>query len=133
MDSSAPFPLVSSLRVVGDVNGRPFISHLSPKGPFNDHSPNCLLPPFSEQQPAEIRPTSIKVARSVTAGLGVRVLRETNDGEHFTFGRNSKSAHPMLIRSTRTTCPDVAHSRQAMVRVKRTAKYQRNQSNQFMF
>ncbi|GBN13394.1 hypothetical protein AVEN_13848-1 [Araneus ventricosus] len=46
MDSSAPFPLFSSLRVVGDMNGRPFNSHLSPMGPFNDHSPNCLLPPF---------------------------------------------------------------------------------------
>ncbi|GBM65871.1 hypothetical protein AVEN_238809-1 [Araneus ventricosus] len=46
MDSSAPFLLFFSLRVVGDINGRPFISHFSPKGPFNDHSPNCLLPPF---------------------------------------------------------------------------------------
>ncbi|GBM49142.1 hypothetical protein AVEN_41008-1, partial [Araneus ventricosus] len=42
-------------------------------GPFNDHSPNCLLP-LLEQQPAEIRPTSIEVAWPVTAGLGVRVL-----------------------------------------------------------
>ncbi|GBM68988.1 hypothetical protein AVEN_158811-1 [Araneus ventricosus] len=71
MDSSAPFPLFSSPRVVGDMNGRPFISHLSP--PFKDHSPNCLLP-HSEQQPAEIRPTSIEVAWPVTAGLGVRGL-----------------------------------------------------------
>ncbi|GBN82200.1 hypothetical protein AVEN_94237-1 [Araneus ventricosus] len=57
------------------MNGRPFMSHLSPKGPFNDHSPSCLLP-LSEQQPAEIRPTSIEVAWPVTAGLGVRVLKE---------------------------------------------------------
>ncbi|GBM11213.1 hypothetical protein AVEN_133940-1 [Araneus ventricosus] len=41
--------------------------------PFNDHSFNRLLP-ISEQQPAEIRPTSIEVAWAVTAGLGVRVL-----------------------------------------------------------
>ncbi|GBM22074.1 hypothetical protein AVEN_137382-1 [Araneus ventricosus] len=73
MDSSAPFPLFSSLRVVGDMNGRPFISHLSPKGPFNDNSPNCLLP-LSKQQPAEIRLNSTEVASPVTAGSGVRVL-----------------------------------------------------------
>ncbi|GBL81548.1 hypothetical protein AVEN_266584-1 [Araneus ventricosus] len=74
MDSSAPFPLLSSLRVVGDMNGHPFISQLSPKGLFNDHSPNCLLP-LSEQQPVEICPTSIEAVWPVTAGLGVRVLR----------------------------------------------------------
>ncbi|GBN77480.1 hypothetical protein AVEN_55359-1 [Araneus ventricosus] len=74
MDSSAPFPLFSSLRVVGDRNVRPFISYLSPKGPFNDHSPNCLLP-LSEKQPAQIRPSSIEVAWAVTAGLGERVLK----------------------------------------------------------
>ncbi|GBO07693.1 hypothetical protein AVEN_225507-1 [Araneus ventricosus] len=73
MDSSAQFPLFCLLRVVRDINGRPFISYLSPKGPFNDHSPNCLLP-LSEQQPAEIRPTSIEVAWPVTGGLRVRVL-----------------------------------------------------------
>ncbi|GBN84710.1 hypothetical protein AVEN_60902-1 [Araneus ventricosus] len=72
MDSSNPFPLFSSLWVVGNMNSRPFISRLSPKGLFNDHSPNCLIPAF-EQQPAEIRPTSIEVAWPVTAGLGVRV------------------------------------------------------------
>ncbi|GBM91643.1 hypothetical protein AVEN_107750-1 [Araneus ventricosus] len=143
MDSSAPFLLFSSLRVLGDMNDRPFISHLSPKGPLkifvhenrmksflslqkfqeddtqiwainchqrkkplfspkirsgarnhlcsasvewgglrrdrthrvNDYSPNCLLP-LSEQQPAEIRPISIKVAWPVMAGLGVRVLKK---------------------------------------------------------
>ncbi|GBO21066.1 hypothetical protein AVEN_274040-1 [Araneus ventricosus] len=74
MDSSAPFPLFSSLRVVGVMNGRPSISHLSPKGPFNDHLPNCLLSPF-ERATAEIRPTSIRVAWPVTAGLGVKVLK----------------------------------------------------------
>ncbi|GBN24591.1 hypothetical protein AVEN_59173-1 [Araneus ventricosus] len=47
--------------------------HLSPKGPFNDHSSNCLLP-LSEQQPAEIIPTSMEVALPITGGLGVRVL-----------------------------------------------------------
>ncbi|GBL99982.1 hypothetical protein AVEN_19455-1 [Araneus ventricosus] len=70
---TSPFPFSSSLRVVGDMNGRPFISHFSPKGPFNDHPPNCLLP-LSEQQPAEIRPTSIEFAWPDTAGLGVKVL-----------------------------------------------------------
>ncbi|GBM96454.1 hypothetical protein AVEN_150020-1 [Araneus ventricosus] len=73
MDSSAPFSIFSSLRVVGDTNGRPFISHLSPKGPFNDHSPTAFSP-LSEQQPAAIRPTSIEVAWPVTSGLGIRVL-----------------------------------------------------------
>ncbi|GBM36115.1 hypothetical protein AVEN_179111-1 [Araneus ventricosus] len=76
MDSSAPFLLFSSLRVVGDMNGIPFISYLSLNCPFNDHSPNCLSP-LTEQQPAEIRPTSIEVAWPVTAGLVVRVLTET--------------------------------------------------------
>ncbi|GBO37392.1 hypothetical protein AVEN_181921-1 [Araneus ventricosus] len=66
-------PLFSSLRVVGDMTGRPFISYLSLKGPFNDYSPNCLLP-LSEQQPAEIRPTSLEGAWPVMASLGVRVL-----------------------------------------------------------
>ncbi|GBL87287.1 hypothetical protein AVEN_270548-1 [Araneus ventricosus] len=81
MDSSAPFPLFSSLRAVGDMIGRPFISYLSPKGPFNDHSPNCLSP-LSEQQPAEIRPTSVEVARPVTGGLGVRVLIQSKTYVH---------------------------------------------------
>ncbi|GBO00535.1 hypothetical protein AVEN_54170-1 [Araneus ventricosus] len=31
--------------------------------------------PLSEQQPTEIRPTSIEVAWPVTASLGVRVIR----------------------------------------------------------
>ncbi|GBM49449.1 hypothetical protein AVEN_51441-1 [Araneus ventricosus] len=74
MDPSVPFPLFSSPRVVGDINGRPFISYLSPKGPFNDHSLNFPSSPLSEQQPAEIRPTSIEVAWPVMGGLGVRVL-----------------------------------------------------------
>ncbi|GBN53922.1 hypothetical protein AVEN_37960-1 [Araneus ventricosus] len=43
--------------------------------PFNDHSPNCLLPLW-EQQPAEIRSTSIEVAWPVIAGLGIRVLNK---------------------------------------------------------
>ncbi|GBM64412.1 hypothetical protein AVEN_52535-1 [Araneus ventricosus] len=73
MDSSAPFPLFSSLCVVGDMNGGPFISHLSPKGPFNATRPTAFSP-LSEQQPAKIRPISIEVAWPVTAGLGVKVL-----------------------------------------------------------
>ncbi|GBM41304.1 hypothetical protein AVEN_202895-1 [Araneus ventricosus] len=68
-------PLFSSLRVVEDMNGRPVISYLYLKGPFNDHSPNCLLP-LSEQQPAEIHPTSIEVAWPATSGLGVSVNKE---------------------------------------------------------
>ncbi|GBN39059.1 hypothetical protein AVEN_186380-1 [Araneus ventricosus] len=67
MDSSAPFPLFSSLRVVGDMNDRPFISYLSPKGPLMTTRPTAFSP-LSEQKPAEIRPTSIKVAWPVTAG-----------------------------------------------------------------
>ncbi|GBO45212.1 hypothetical protein AVEN_171860-1 [Araneus ventricosus] len=48
--------------------------HLSPKGPFNDTRPTAFSP-LSEQQPAEIRPTSVEVSWPVMAGLGVRVLR----------------------------------------------------------
>ncbi|GBO30320.1 hypothetical protein AVEN_16461-1 [Araneus ventricosus] len=75
-----PVPLFFSLRAVGDMNGRPFISHLFPKDPFNNHSPNCL-PPLSEEQPAEIRPTSIEVVWPVTAGIGVRVIMATIEWE----------------------------------------------------
>ncbi|GBN18267.1 hypothetical protein AVEN_187153-1 [Araneus ventricosus] len=74
MDLSVPFHLFSW--VVGDVNGRPFISYLYPKGALNNHSPSCLLP-HSEQQPAEILPTIIEVVWPVTAGLGVRGLRKS--------------------------------------------------------
>ncbi|GBN51872.1 hypothetical protein AVEN_120156-1 [Araneus ventricosus] len=72
MDSSAPFPLFSSLRVMGDMNGRPFISPL--RVPLMTTRPTAFSA-LSEQQPAEIRPNSIEVAWPVTAGLGVRVLR----------------------------------------------------------
>ncbi|GBN54562.1 hypothetical protein AVEN_2867-1 [Araneus ventricosus] len=72
MDSSAPFPLFSSLRVVGDMNCRPFISPLWV--PLMTTRPT-VFSPLSQQQPAEIRPTSIEVAWPVTAGLGVRVIR----------------------------------------------------------
>ncbi|GBN52725.1 hypothetical protein AVEN_109114-1 [Araneus ventricosus] len=90
MDSSAPFSLSSSLRVVGDTNGRPFSFYLSPKGAFNDHSPNCLLP-LSEQQTTEIRPTSIEVAWSVTAGLGGKVLTRNAIYRNFSnFATGSK-------------------------------------------
>ncbi|GBM98663.1 hypothetical protein AVEN_214675-1 [Araneus ventricosus] len=71
MDSSAPFLLFSSLRVVGDMNGRPFISPL--RDPFMTTF-RTAFPSLSEQQPTEIRPISIEVAWSVTAGLGVRVI-----------------------------------------------------------
>ncbi|GBL54494.1 Transposable element Tcb1 transposase [Araneus ventricosus] len=72
MDSSAPSLLFSSLRVVGDMNGRPFISPLRFR--LMTTRP-AAFSPLSEQQPAEIRPTSIEVAWPVTAGLGVRVLK----------------------------------------------------------
>ncbi|GBN22105.1 hypothetical protein AVEN_123118-1 [Araneus ventricosus] len=72
MDSSAPFPLFSSPRVVGDMNGRPFIFPL--RLPLMATRPTAFSL-FSEQQPSEIRPTSIEVAWPVTAGLGVRVLK----------------------------------------------------------
>ncbi|GBM51407.1 hypothetical protein AVEN_203752-1 [Araneus ventricosus] len=38
--------------------------------------------PFSQQQPAEIRPTSIEVAWPFTGGLGVRVLKPGLAEEH---------------------------------------------------
>ncbi|GBN33547.1 hypothetical protein AVEN_121614-1 [Araneus ventricosus] len=66
MDSSAPFPLFSSLRVVGDMNDRPFISYFSLKGPFNDHSPNCLLPPFGTATGRNV----LHQYRSCMAGYG---------------------------------------------------------------
>ncbi|GBO11904.1 Retrovirus-related Pol polyprotein from transposon 297 [Araneus ventricosus] len=53
------------------MNGRPFISPL--RVPLMTTRPTAFSP-LSEQQPAEIRPTSIEVAWPVTAGLGVRVL-----------------------------------------------------------
>ncbi|GBO01067.1 hypothetical protein AVEN_222972-1 [Araneus ventricosus] len=57
-----------------DVNGRPFISYLYPKGFLNDHSRNCLLLAF--------RPTGIEVAWPVTAGLGVRGLTPSGRAPH---------------------------------------------------
>ncbi|GBM78928.1 hypothetical protein AVEN_26726-1 [Araneus ventricosus] len=71
MDSPAPFPLFYSLLVVGDINGRPFISPL--RVPSMTTRPTAFSP-LSEQQPPTIRPTSIEVAWPVTGGLGVRVL-----------------------------------------------------------
>ncbi|GBO35140.1 hypothetical protein AVEN_69897-1 [Araneus ventricosus] len=70
MDSSTPFPLFSSLRVVGDMNGRPFISYLSP---IMTTRP-AAFSPFRKSKPPEIRPSIIEVAWPVTAGLGVKVL-----------------------------------------------------------
>ncbi|GBL93460.1 hypothetical protein AVEN_59664-1 [Araneus ventricosus] len=68
MDSSDPFP---SLRVVGDMNDRPFISLR--RVPLMT-TRSTAFSPLSKQQPAEICPTSIEIAWPVTAGLGVRVL-----------------------------------------------------------
>ncbi|GBM98565.1 hypothetical protein AVEN_15275-1 [Araneus ventricosus] len=67
-----PVPLFSSLRVVGDMNGKPFISPLRFPLMTTRSTAFSLL---SEQQQAEIRPTSIELAWSVTGGLGVRVLK----------------------------------------------------------
>ncbi|GBO01002.1 hypothetical protein AVEN_259169-1 [Araneus ventricosus] len=57
------------------MNGRPFISYLSPKGPLMTTC-TTVFSPLSEQQPAEIHPTSIEITWPVTAVLGVRVLKE---------------------------------------------------------
>ncbi|GBN76551.1 hypothetical protein AVEN_119807-1 [Araneus ventricosus] len=70
-----PVPLFSSLRVVGDMNGRPLISHLFLTAPLMTTCPTAFSP-LSEQQPAEIRPTSAGVSWPVTAGLGVRGLNQ---------------------------------------------------------
>ncbi|GBM32765.1 hypothetical protein AVEN_83734-1 [Araneus ventricosus] len=78
MDLSAPFHLFSWM--MGDVNGRPFISYLYLKGPLMTTPPTAFLP-HSEQQPAEIRPNSIDVVWPVTTGLGVRGLLLT-DNQH---------------------------------------------------
>ncbi|GBN22074.1 hypothetical protein AVEN_170094-1 [Araneus ventricosus] len=95
MDSCAPFLLFSSLRVVGDMNGRPFISPL--RVPLMTTRPTAFSR-LSEQQPAEIRPTSIEVAWSVTAGLGVKVLRmkmtATNGGHKYVCHHNSFNKVP---------------------------------------
>ncbi|GBM91881.1 hypothetical protein AVEN_270170-1 [Araneus ventricosus] len=53
------------------MNGRPFISPL--RVPLMTTRPTAFFP-FSERQPAEIRPTNIEVACLVKAGLGVGVL-----------------------------------------------------------
>ncbi|GBN12823.1 hypothetical protein AVEN_175740-1 [Araneus ventricosus] len=73
MDSSATVPLFSSIRVVGDMNGRSFISPL--RVPLLTTGLTAFSP-LSEQQRAEMRPTSIEDAWPVTAGLGVRVLKD---------------------------------------------------------
>ncbi|GBN57926.1 hypothetical protein AVEN_250380-1 [Araneus ventricosus] len=59
---------------VGDMNGR-LSSLISPlRVPLMTTRPTAFSL-LSEQQPAEIRPTSIEVAWPVTGGLGVRVLK----------------------------------------------------------
>ncbi|GBM30636.1 hypothetical protein AVEN_18325-1 [Araneus ventricosus] len=70
MDSSASFNLFSSLRVVGGLSSliSPLWVHLMTT------RPTAFSPPLSQQQPPEIRLTSIEVEWPVTAGLGVRVL-----------------------------------------------------------
>ncbi|GBM90994.1 hypothetical protein AVEN_217461-1 [Araneus ventricosus] len=73
MDSSTPFPLFSSKRVVRDMNGRPFIS--PQRVPLMTTRPTAFSRPLSEQQPAEIRLTSLEVAWPVTGGSRVRVLK----------------------------------------------------------
>ncbi|GBM02523.1 hypothetical protein AVEN_178463-1 [Araneus ventricosus] len=88
MDSSVTFPLFSSLRVVGDMNGRPFILISPLRVPLTTTRPTAFSP-LSEQQPAEIRPTSIEVAWPVTAGLEVRVLKSVELKVSFADGRNS--------------------------------------------
>ncbi|GBM05978.1 hypothetical protein AVEN_80568-1 [Araneus ventricosus] len=72
MPICVPFPLFSSLLVMEDTNDRPLISPL--RVPLMTTRPTAFFSPLSEQQPAEIRPTSIEVAWPVTVGLGVRVL-----------------------------------------------------------
>ncbi|GBN13484.1 hypothetical protein AVEN_208212-1 [Araneus ventricosus] len=63
----------------------PIISPL--RAPLMTTCPTAFSP-LSEQQPAEIRPTSIEVAWPVVAGLGVRVLRHCS---FFTLGTNLTS------------------------------------------
>ncbi|GBO40436.1 hypothetical protein AVEN_105585-1 [Araneus ventricosus] len=101
MDSSVrPFPLFSSLRVVGDMNDKPFISNLSLRVLLMTTRPT-VFSPLSEQQPAEIRPIGIEVAWPVTAGLGGRVLR----GEH-NLG-NSVRDETLNIQSISLGCSSV--------------------------
>ncbi|GBM72484.1 hypothetical protein AVEN_106621-1 [Araneus ventricosus] len=104
MDSSTPFPLFSSLRVVGDMNDRSSISHLSPEGPFNDRKSQPFTPArptvfsLSEQQPAEIRPTGIEVAWPVTASLGVRVLKENISSGRLNFYKEVKKSFNLTLK-----------------------------------
>ncbi|GBM83418.1 hypothetical protein AVEN_14067-1 [Araneus ventricosus] len=79
MDSSAPFPLFSSLRMLGDMNDRPSISPL--RVPLMTTHPTAFSP-LSEHQPVEIRPTSIEDEWPVTGGLGVRGLKIVNILKH---------------------------------------------------
>ncbi|GBL80265.1 Dopamine D2-like receptor [Araneus ventricosus] len=61
------------------MNGRPFIAYRFPvRVPLLTTRPTAFSP-LSEQQPAEIRPTSIEVTWPVTAGLGVNVDWELSD------------------------------------------------------
>ncbi|GBM25644.1 hypothetical protein AVEN_82760-1 [Araneus ventricosus] len=73
MDSSAPFPTFLLTTGGGRYEWQAFISPL--RVPLMTTRPTAFSP-LSEQQPAEIRPTSIEVAWPITAGLGVRVLRK---------------------------------------------------------
>ncbi|GBN40750.1 hypothetical protein AVEN_218917-1 [Araneus ventricosus] len=60
------------------MNGRPFIS---PLRVLLMTIRSTAFSPLSEQQPAEIRPSSMEVAWPITAGLGVKVLM--NPAEYF--------------------------------------------------
>ncbi|GBM64043.1 hypothetical protein AVEN_132849-1 [Araneus ventricosus] len=63
------------------MNDRPFIAYIAYRFPVRvpllTTRPTAFSP-LSEQQPAEIRPTSVEVTWPVTAGLGVKVLSNTS-------------------------------------------------------
>ncbi|GBM55253.1 hypothetical protein AVEN_168395-1 [Araneus ventricosus] len=95
MDSSAPFPLFSSLRLVGDINGRPS-SLISPlRVPLMTTRPTAFSP-LSEQQPAEIRPTTVEIVWPVKGGLVVRVLM-TSAASRWRLGSHVPMSFWMLI------------------------------------
>ncbi|GBM68391.1 hypothetical protein AVEN_210463-1 [Araneus ventricosus] len=87
----------------------------------------CLtaFSPLSEQQPSEIRPTSIEVAWPVTAGLGVKVLKsrfvlrqavssdEPRNFEPRSYGKDetlSKLFSPHRVRSLSLICSRPAYT-----------------------
>ncbi|GBN91627.1 hypothetical protein AVEN_8988-1 [Araneus ventricosus] len=120
MDSSAPLPRSSSLRMVGDMNDRPFISYLHPlRIPLITTRPTAFSP-FPEQQPAEICPTSMEVAWPVTVGLGVRVLiPRTKQNSKFLHEKNVliDRSFSFLILSLIFSAKTVENSGLSMVKV----------------